>query len=110
MLKLTEEQMKISIVRHGWNENYSINCDIDALRKLGFEDVSFGDDLAPSWQLGNAQVFFNDLDDPSIKKANVMHKFSVVVLSDDNEYLRDFGATNDFDTMLELVKEINEEQ
>ena len=73
---------KISIVRHAWNENYSINCDIDDLRKLGFEDVSFGDDLAPSWQLGNAQVFFNDLTDPDIKQANILHKFTVVVLND----------------------------
>ena len=99
---------KISIVRHAWNENYSINCDIDDLRKLGFEDVSFGDDLAPSWQLGNAQVFFNDLTDPDIKQANILHKFTVVVLNSDNEYEREFGVTNDFETMLGLVKKINE--
>jgi len=98
---------KISIVRHAWNENYSINCDIDDLRKLGFENVSFGDDLAPSWQLGNAQVFFNDLTDPDIKQANILHKFTVVVLNDDNEYEREFGVTNDFETMLGLVKKIN---
>ena len=99
---------KISIVRHAWNENYSLNCDIDDLRRLGFEDVSFGDDLAPSWQLGNAQVFFNDLTDPDIKQANILHKFTVVVLNDDNEYEREFGVTNDFETMLGLVKKINE--
>lgn len=98
--------MKQSIVKFVWNDNYNMNCDINELKKLGFINSTYNNDLAPSYtnKKGNIQVFFFDLDDESIKNEGITHKYSILKLDDNGEYLEDVGITNSFDEMVSLVK------
>ncbi len=98
--------MKQSIVKFVWNDNYNMNCDIDELNKLGFINSTYNNDLAPSYtnKKGNIQVFFFDLEDESIKQEDIKHKYSVMKLDDNGEYLEDVGIANSFDEMVSLVK------
>ena len=98
--------MKQSIVKFVWNDNYNMNCDIDKLNKLGFINSTYNNDLAPSYtnKKGNIQVFFFDLEDESIKQEGIEHKYSVMKLDDNGEYLEDVGIANSFDEMVSLVK------
>jgi len=98
--------MKQSIVKFVWNDNYNMNCDIDELNKLGFINSTYNNDLAPSYtnKKGNIQVFFFDLEDESIKQEGIEHKYSVMKLDDNGEYLEDVGIANSFDEMVSLVK------
>ena len=64
MVGIMEERktikMKNSVVNwHGY-ENYNMNCNIEDLKKRGFECSSYNNDLAPSYtnKKGNVQVFF----------------------------------------------------
>ena len=98
--------MKQSRVKFVWNNNYNMNCDINELTKLGFINSSYNNDLAPSYtnKKGNIQVFFFDLEDESIKNEDIKHKYSIMKLDDNEEYLEDIGVTNSFDEMVNLVK------
>ena len=98
--------MKQSIVKFVWNDNYNMNCDINELKKLGFINSTYNNDLAPSYtnKKGNIQVFFFDLDDESIKNEGITHKYSILKLDDNGEYLEDVGITNSFNEMVSLVK------
>ena len=104
--------MKESIVKFAFNDNYNMNCDIDELTKLGFQNSSYHNDLAPSYtnSKGNIQVFFFDLEDESIKNEGIEYKYSILKLDEHGEYLDDIGQVNTFDEMVKLVKknEINE--
>lgn len=98
--------MKQSRVKFVWNDNYNMNCDINELTKLGFINSTYNNDLAPSYtnKKGNIQVFFFDLEDESIKNEGINHKYSIMKLDDNEEYLEDIGTTNSFDEMVNLVK------
>lgn len=98
--------MKQSIVKFVWNDNYNMNCDINELKKLGFINSTYNNDLAPSYtnKKGNIQVFFFDLDDESIKNEGITHKYSILKLDDNGEYLEDVGIANSFNEMVSLVK------
>ena len=104
--------MKQSRVKFAFNDNYNMNCDIDELEKLGFQNSSYHNDLAPSYtnSKGNIQVFFFDLEDESIKNEGIEYKYSILKLDEHGEYLDDIGQVNTFDEMVKLVKknEINE--
>lgn len=98
--------MKQSKVKFAWNDNYNINCDIEELKKLGFINSSYSNDLAPSYtnQKGNIQVFFFDLEDESIKNEGIDYKYSILKLDEHGEYLSDVGQTDTFEEMLSMVK------
>ena len=98
--------MKQSIVKFVWNDNYNMNCDIEELKKLGFINSTYNNDLATSYtnKKGNIQVFFFDLEDESIKQEGIEHKYSILKLDDNGEYLEDVGIANSFDEMVSLVK------
>jgi hypothetical protein len=104
--------MKQSRVKFAFNDNYNMNCDIDELKKLGFKNSSYHNDLAPSYtnSKGNIQVYFFDLEDESIKNEGIEYKYSILKLDEHGEYLDDIGQVNTFDEMVKLVKknEINE--
>ena len=99
--------MKQSRVKFAFNDNYNMNCDIDELEKLGFQNSSYHNDLAPSYtnSKGNIQVFFFDLEDESIKNEGIEYKYSILKLDEHGEYLDDIGQVNTFDEMVKLVKE-----
>ena len=49
--------MKNSIVNwHGY-ENYNMNCNIEDLKKRGFECSSYNNDLAPSYTNKKGNIF-----------------------------------------------------
>ena len=99
--------MKQSRVKFAFNDNYNMNCDIDELKKLGFQNTSYHNDLAPSYtnSKGNIQVYFFDLEDESIKNEGIEYKYSILKLDEHGEYLDDIGQVNTFDEMVKLVKE-----
>ena len=99
--------MKQSRVKFAFNDNYNMNCDIDELKKLGFHNTSYHNDLAPSYtnSKGNIQVYFFDLEDESIKNEGIEYKYSILKLDEHGEYLDDIGQVNTFDEMVKLVKE-----
>ena len=69
-------KMKNSVVNwHGY-ENYNMNCNIEDLKKRGFECSSYNNDLAPSYtnKKGNIQVFFIDLDSDEMKAEEMEYK------------------------------------
>ena len=98
--------MKQSKVKFVWNNNYNMNCDIDELNKLGFINSTYNNDLAPSYmnKKENIQVFFLDLEDPSVKNEKIDYKFSIMKLDEHGEYSKTIGTTNSFDEMVEMVK------
>ena len=94
--------MKNSVVNwHGY-ENYNMNCNIEDLKKRGFEFSSYNNDLAPSYtnKKGNIQVFFIDLDSDEMKAEKMTYKFSVMKLDEHGEYSETIGTTNSFEKML----------
>ena len=98
--------MKNSVVNwHGY-ENYNMNCNIEDLKKRGFECSSYNNDLAPSYtnKKGNIQVFFFDLDSKEMKAESIKYKFSLMKLDEHGEYSEDIGTTNSFEEMLTMVK------
>ena len=99
--------MKQSRVKFAFNDNYNMNCDIDELKKLGFQNTSYHNDLAPSYtnSKDNIQVYFFDLEDESIKNEGIEYKYSILKLDEHGEYLDDIGQVNTFDEMVKLVKE-----
>jgi len=101
--------MKQSKVKFNGNDSYNMNCDIDELAKLGFENSTYHHDVAPSYtnQKGNIQIFFFDLDDEGIKAEGITNKYTVQKFNDDGEYLSDVGTANKFDEMLKLVEKAN---
>jgi hypothetical protein len=98
--------MKESKVKWHGQDNYNMNCDIEELEKLGFENSSWHNDLAPSYtnKKGNIQVFFIDLNDSEMKAEEMKYKFSLMKLDECGDYSNDIGQTNSFDEMIELVK------
>ena len=97
--------MKNSVVNwHGY-ENYNMNCNIEDLKKRGFECSSYNNDLAPSYtnKKGNVQVFFFDLDSKEMKAESIKYKFSLMKLDEHGEYSEDIGTTNSFEEMLTMV-------
>ena len=99
--------MKQSRVKFAFNDNYNMNCDIDELKKLGFQNSSYHNDLAPSYtnSKGNIQVYFFDLEDESIKNEGIEYKYSILKLDEHGEYLDDIGQVYTFDEMIKLLKE-----
>ncbi len=99
--------MENTIVKFAFNDNYNMNCNVEELTKLGFQNSTYSNDLAPSYknQKGNIQVFFFDLEDKSIKHEGIDYKYSISKLDEHGEYLTDIGLTNSFDEMVKLVKE-----
>ena len=98
--------MKNSVVTwHGY-ENYNMNCNIEDLKKRGFECSSYNNDLAPSYtnKKGNVQVFFIDLDSDEMKAEKMTYKFSVMKLDNHGEYQVHIGTTNSFEEMLKMVE------
>ena len=98
--------MKNSVVTwHGY-ENYNMNCNIEDLKKRGFECSSYNNDLAPSYtnKKGNVQVFFIDLDSDEMKAEEMTYKFSVMKLDNHGEYQVHIGTTNSFEEMLKMVE------
>jgi len=98
--------MKESKVKWHGQDNYNMNCDIEELEKLGFENSSWHNDLAPSYtnKKGNVQVFFFDLNNDEMKIEQKKFKYSLMKLDEHGEYLDGIGQTNSFDEMIELVK------
>jgi hypothetical protein len=98
--------MKESKVKWHGQDNYNMNCDIEELEKLGFENSSWHNDLAPSYtnKKGNIQIFFFDLESDEMKAEESKFKYSLMKLDEHGEYLKDIGQTNSFDEMIELVK------
>ena len=99
-------KMKNSVVNwHGY-ENYNMNCNIEDLKKRGFECSSWNNDLAPSYtnKKGNIQIFFFDLDSDEMKAESMKHKFSLMKLDEHGEYSSDIGRTNSFEEMLKMVE------
>jgi len=98
--------MKESKVKWHGQDNYNMNCDIEELEKLGFENSSWHNDLAPSYtnKKGNIQVFFIDLNDSEMKAEEMKYKFSLMKLDECGDYSNSIGQTNSFDEMIELVK------
>ena len=112
MVGIMEERrtikMKNSVVTwHGY-ENYNMNCNIEDLKKKGFECSSYNNDLAPSYtnKKGNIQVFFIDLNSDEMKAEKMTYKFSVMKLDEHGEYSETIGTTNSFEEMLKMVKEM----
>ena len=89
-----------------FNEDYDLGCNIKDLEKLGFSNSSYHNDLGPSYmnKKENIQVFFLDLEDPSIKNEKIDYKFSIMKLDENGEYSKTIGTTNSFDEMVEMVK------
>jgi len=89
-----------------FNEDYDLGCNIKDLEKLGFSNSSYHNDLGPSYmnKKENIQVFFLDLEDPSIKNEKIDYKFSIMKLDEHGEYSKTIGTTNSFDEMVEMVK------
>ena len=106
MYKKKGNNMKQSKVKFVWNNNYNMNCDIDELNRLGFINSTYNNDLAPSYmnKKENIQVFFLDLEDPSVKNEKIDYKFSIMKLDEHGEYSKTIGTTNSFNEMVELVK------
>ncbi len=105
-------KMKNSVVTwHGY-ENYNMNCNIEDLKKRGFECSSYNNDLAPSYtnKKGNVQVFFIDLNSDEMKAEKMTYKFSVMKLDEHGEYSETIGTTNSFEEMLKMVKDNEEKQ
>ena len=98
--------MKQSRVKFAFNDNYNMNCDIDELKKLGFQNSSYHHDLAPSYtnSKGNIQIYFFDLEDESIKNEGIECKYSILKLDEHGEYLDDVGQVDTFEEMIKLVK------
>jgi len=98
--------MKESKVKWHGQDNYNMNCDIEELEKLGFENSSWHNDLAPSYtnKKGNVQVFFFDLNNDEMKIEQKKFKYSLMKLDEHGEYLDGISQTNSFDEMIELVK------
>jgi len=88
------------------NEDYDLGCDIKDLEKLGFINSTYNNDLAPSYmnKKENIQVFFLDLEDPSVKNEKIDYKFSIMKLDEHGEYSKTIGTTNSFNEMVEMVK------
>ena len=104
--------MKNSVINwHGY-ENYNMNCNIEDLKKRGFECSSYNNDLAPSYtnKKGNIQVFFIDLNSDEMKAEKMTYKFSVMKLDEHGEYSETIGTTNSFEEMLKMVKDNEEKQ
>ena len=104
--------MKNSVINwHGY-ENYNMNCNIEDLKKRGFECSSYNNDLAPSYtnKKGNIQVFFIDLNSDEMKAEKMTYKFSVMKLDEHGEYSETIGTTNSFEEMLKMVKDNEKKQ
>jgi hypothetical protein len=104
--------MKNSVVNWHGCENYNMNCNIEDLKKRGFECSSYNNDLAPSYtnKKGNIQVFFIDLNSDEMKAEKMTYKFSVMKLDNHGEYQVHIGTTNSFEEMLKMVKDNEEKQ
>ena len=97
--------MKNTIVK--WhNEDYDLGCNIEDLKKLGFTNSSYHNDLAPSYmnKKENIQIFFLDPNHLDIHAEGIDYKFSVMKLNEYSEYDRTIETTNSFDEMVEMVK------
>ena len=104
--------MKNSVVTwHGY-ENYNMNCNVEDLKKRGFECSSYNNDLAPSYtnKKGNVQVFFIDLNSDEMKAEKMTYKFSVMKLDEHGEYSETIGTTNSFEEMLKMVYDNEDKQ
>jgi len=90
------------------NKNYNMNCDIEELEKLGFDNCSYHHDLAPSYITKDRkfQVFFIDIESEEMKKEKQDKKFIInrVMTNLGEEVLEHIKSTNSFDDMIETIK------
>ena len=98
------------ITWHGY-ENYNLNCTFKDLKKNGFTNSSYHHDLAPSYmnKKKNIQVFFIDVESKEMIAEGVNYKFSIMGLDEHGEYEKSIASTDDFNSMLKIVKAFEED-